>query len=240
MSKFLFSIHRLRSSRFLAVIFLIFSLIVLHRLFSSSSYFGLVKSPWYRTKETHPIDQLIRDAQDAFKEILSRRTYTLEDAAAAYRRRRGRHPPPAFRLWHEFAAERNPIMVEDFFDQIYHDLEPFWAVDPAKMRQDADNFEMVINVRNGRATTGSDWFWTQIWLDLVREVEHLLPDMDIAMNAMDEPRVLVPWENIAELKRMADKTKGMVTPENAVTGFQNLPPSRTEDFPQRSFEREGK
>jgi hypothetical protein len=245
MSRFLYPVKRRRrlySCHNVGLIAFILSFIALYRLRSVASPPSAsrpIKPSSPLSPAGHPIDDLIHAAHVTFSKLVSKRTYTLADAAAAYRRRRGRHPPPAFKLWYKFAEGRNAVMVEDFFDAIYHDLEPFWAVDPAKMRMEADEFEMVIHVRNGRATSGSDWFWTRIWLDMLRTIEHLLPDMDIALNAMDEPRIIVPWGHMAELRALALKTMKIVNPESTVTGFQNLPPPTTGVKQRRKFRRDG-
>jgi hypothetical protein len=171
----------------------------------------------------HPIDELIKTAEETFDGMLAKESQTLEEAAKAYRERRGRHPPPGFKEWYEFASERKAVMVEDFFDQIYHDLNPFWALDADYIRKEAEKYEMTINIRNGRASAASDWFWTKIWLDLVKTIEHLLPDMDIALNAMDEPRMVVPWEEINRYVSKADKEKSMPKASSVISKFQELP-----------------
>ncbi|XP_044722174.1 glycosyl transferase family 90 domain-containing protein [Hirsutella rhossiliensis] len=154
----------------------------------------------------HPIDKLIYDAQHSFAELMSKESKTVEQAAEAYRKRRGRHPPPGFDKWHEFARSHNVVLVEDFFDQIHHDIEPFWGMEPLDMRRRASQAEMTINIRKGNASAASDWFWTKIWLEMIKEIEHGLPDMDIALNAMDEPRLVVPWEDINGYMEKAAKT----------------------------------
>lgn len=164
------------------------------------------KKPTKSKSSAHPIDKLIHDAQRLFAGVTATESKTVEEAAQAYRKRRGRHPPPNFDKWYEFAQSHNAIIVEDFFDQIYHDLGPFWGMDPAPMRREASQFEMTINIRNGTATAGSDWFWTKIWLNMTKSIEHYLPDMDLALNAMDEPRVVVPWEEINAYMKNASKT----------------------------------
>ncbi|KAK0610388.1 hypothetical protein B0T17DRAFT_464843, partial [Bombardia bombarda] len=191
---------------------------------------------------THPIDVLIRAGEKEFAEKLSREAKSLADAAAAYRKRRGRHPPPGFDEWYKFAKENNAVMVEDFWDQVYHDLEPFWALKPARIRKDAWDFEMRISIRDGKATSGSDWFWTKIWLSLINTIEHLLPDMDIALNAMDEPRLVVPWEDIDKYMTEADKTRKIVKDAGSVVSeFQKLPPpgegpEKSEETPKKVWE----
>ncbi len=172
----------------------------------------------------HPIDGLIDEAQRTFSDLLAKESHTIAEAAAAYRRRRGRHPPPGFDQWYQFAREHDAVMVEDFWDQIYHDLNPFWALPAAQLRREAREFEMTINIRSGNATAQSDWFWTQIWLKLIKTIEHLLPDMDLALNAMDEPRLVVPWEKMRDYMAAAEKTAKVVEKtETVIDEFQRLP-----------------
>ncbi|KAI1821163.1 glycosyltransferase family 90 protein [Xylaria intraflava] len=179
----------------------------------------------------HPIDELIRTAEKSFRSILAKESTTLSQAAKAYRERRGRHPPPGFDLWFSFAQENNAIIVEDFFDRIYHDLNPFWGLDPRVIRKEAWDFEMTINIRNHEATAGSDWFWTQIWLKMIKTIEHLLPDMDIALNAMDEPRLVVPWEEVATYMKKAESTRKIVPVDEVVSTFEPLPSPGTDKMP---------
>ncbi|KAL5601485.1 hypothetical protein BROUX41_002538 [Berkeleyomyces rouxiae] len=189
--------------------------------------------------DKHPIDRLVRLAEERFNGLLATKTTSLESASAAYRRRRGRHPPPGFDEWHAFAVKHDAIIVEDFFDQIYRDLEPFWGIPAAKIRKDADDYEMRISVRNHKATSGSDWFWTQIWLNLTSSIEDMLPDMDLALNSMDEPRIVVPSETIDEYMAKAAQSKMMVSAADAITHFDPLPPPRTQDGPAMTWETEG-
>jgi hypothetical protein len=185
--------------------------------------------PGYR-KGDHPIDKLIGDADSTFTELMSRQSNTAEAAARAYRERRGRHPPPYFDLWFQFARNRSAVIVEDFFDQIYHDLEPFWGMPPALLRREANAFEMRVHVRNGRAHTDSDWFWTLLWLDLIQTFEHLLPDMDLALNPMDEPRLIVPWEDIRGYMEKAAQTVNIPPANEVVNDYQKLPKPGTGDL----------
>lgn len=182
---------------------------------------------WWRlrtSKDQHPIDGLIRAADQEFKQKIAKRTHTVKDAAAAYRKRRGRHPPPGFDRWFEYARVNDAVIVEDFWDQIYHDMEPFWALDPAVMRKDARQSEMIIQVRDGKALTESTWFWAVIWVQMVQSIEHMLPDMDIALNPMDEPRIVVPWEEMQGFIKKAAKTRKMASPKKVVSAFAKLPP----------------
>ena len=183
-------------------------------------------TPWGRTE--HPIDALIQTAEDEFAAKLSKSTKTLAAAAATYRERRGRHPPPGFDKWYQFATERDVIIVEDFWDRIYEDLEPFWGVPPAKIRKDAREFDMRIQIRDGKASTGSDWFWTKIWLSMIQTVEQLLPDMELAVNPMDEPRMVVPWEDMDVYMKKAAKTRRIADVQSVVSDYSSLEAAREE------------
>lgn len=199
-------------------------------------------TPWGRKQgaNKHPIDPLIQTAETEFAAKLSKSTQTLADAAAAYRKRRGRHPPPGFDKWYEFATERNTIIVEDFWDQIYHDLEPFWGVRPAQIRKDAREFDMRVQIRDGKASTGSDWFWTKIWLELIQTVEHLLPDMELALNPMDEPRMVVPWEDMDVYMKKAAERRRIVDVGSVVSSFSTqmgeAPQEDQSDMPSAQWE----
>jgi hypothetical protein len=194
----------------------------------------LVSTPWGRKSSSpeHPIDNLIQDAEKEFAAKLAKSTQTLPEAAAAYRKRRGRHPPPGFDKWHEFATEKKAIIVEDFWDRIYDDLEPFWALNPARIRKDAREFDMRIEIRDHKASADSDWFWTQIWLEMIKTIEHLLPDMDLALNPMDEPRMVVPWEEIDSRVEQAAKARTMADEKQVVSEFGKLPPPGEEPSTQ--------
>ncbi|KAK2008719.1 capsular associated protein [Colletotrichum eremochloae] len=182
------------------------------------------------SKKQHPIDILIKEAGETFDKLLKKESKTLADAAKAYRERRGRHPPPGFDAWFQFAQDRRAVIVEDFFDQIYHDLRPFWGVEPARIRKEAAEWEMVIKVRKGRASRESDWFWTVHWTDLIQTIEDLLPDMDIPLNAMDEPRMVVPYEDMEQYLKNADlaQGQGLPKPTEVLNTFQALPSNKKE------------
>lgn len=181
-------------------------------------------SPAPEAKGSHPIDTLIAAAELEFNNVLKKESHDLKTAAAVYRERRGRHPPPGFDEWFKFAQDNNAVIVEDFFDQIYHDLNPFWGLPAKVMRKEGWDHEMAINIRDKKATAGSDWFWAVIWLNMTRTIEHMLPDMDFPLNAMDEPRIVVPWEQITEYMDIERKERAMPPPSEVVSEFQKLPP----------------
>ncbi|KAF2872781.1 hypothetical protein BDV95DRAFT_445673, partial [Massariosphaeria phaeospora] len=148
----------------------------------------------------HPIDHLIATAQKRFDAILKNQATSLHDAASQYRAKRHRHPPPGFAEWYDFAAEKGAVVVEDFFDQIYADLGPFWGLDPRVLRQDVGAYSTKISIRNGvvAAKTRSAHprldVWTQMLQTLARKVK--LPDVDIPVSYEDEPRIIAAWDTV--------------------------------------------
>ncbi|MCJ1365947.1 hypothetical protein MMC16_005072 [Acarospora aff. strigata] len=214
--------------RYLVVAVLLLSVIWLYRSSSLPATFKGLKPNTPPTSilqdnyGAHPIDLLIQAGEEEFDNLLSKQKYDVNAAAAEYRKRRGRHPPPGFEAWFEFAKEKGAVMVEDFWDQIYHDLGPFWGLPADQIRRDAKDFEMTINVRNGKATAGSDWFWTKIWLNLIQTIEQHVPDMDIALNAMDEPRLVVPWEDINRYMEAERASRSMPPPEEVISQYGGL------------------
>ncbi|CBY02380.1 hypothetical protein IAQ61_006964 [Plenodomus lingam] len=173
-------------------------------------------------KRTHPIGKLMSVAEVTFQEMISRQSLSVSAAAEDYRARRGRHPPPGFDAWYAYAEEHNAVIVEELFDQIYRDLTPFWGVAPKMMRDFARHFEHHIYVRNGTVDMtrnhggGTPTDRMEAWLDLVRSVGPFLPDLDLAINLMDESRVIVPWESIDKYVGLEAQTRGLL-PLNKVT-----------------------
>ncbi|KAH0544768.1 hypothetical protein FGG08_001135 [Glutinoglossum americanum] len=185
----------------------------------------------------HPIDLLVLKAQKQFQSLLSKKTSDLRSAAAAYRSRRGRHPPPGFDIWYNFAKKHNSLMIEDFFDQIYHDITPLWALPPSQMRRDIrgqdNNF---IRIRNGIATKQGDFWRMQTWRDMIGEIAMYLPDMDIALNVMDEPRLSVKWEDMEEYMRKEGEGRKMATKGDVLSEYSGVIEGEDDATPEEEFD----
>ncbi|KAL9083792.1 MAG: hypothetical protein Q9159_005580 [Coniocarpon cinnabarinum] len=162
---------------------------------------------------SHPIDQLILEAEDYHNELMSKRTHGVHDAAQAYRQRRGRHPPPRFDKFVKWCEERDVVMVEDYFDQIYGDLAPFWAVEPRVIRDFPKSWMNVLSIRNGVMRRWDDEppniaNWMDFWGTGLQALPlEDLPDVDIAFNGEDEPKMFVPYEEIQEAIAKAEKRR---------------------------------
>ena len=176
--------------------------------------------------DDHPISTLIHDAGRRCQELLAKRSFTIEEAAARYRERRGRHPPPGFDVWFAQAQKDDAIVIEEFFDRVHHDITPFWALSPRDMRKQASSQPQVIQVRDGTVELVTDnpnrAPWIQLWTGLVKEMMPHLPDLDMAVNVMDEPRILVPWERINTYVGVEQTTRELIDPKIATSTYGGL------------------
>lgn len=179
----------------------------------------------YTNTHIHPIKSLMEDAQAAWEQKLRSQSQTLEAAVAEYRRRYGIPPPPYFDKWYEF-AKRKGVQLIDEYDTIYHSLLPFWALSPKTIRARArealgfgDNNLMGLLIREGKVAHvegGPEWL-QQAAVGMMEEFIDYLPDMDLAFNIHDEPRVVVPHD---ELSRMVDIALNKNLP--AAAAYQSL------------------
>lgn len=175
-------------------------LLYLHQRGSGPQGFVLPTGPYppgCAEDTAHEIDDRIVEASYKIWEFDHKVTTLLSSAAAAYRERRGRHPPPGFDLWHEYAMSNNAVIVEDFFDQIYDDIEPFFGQYPLFLRNSIASWTETIQVRGGKVTSVPNQFVrTKVWVEMISKIAHYLPDLDIPINRLDEPRVIVSATDI--------------------------------------------
>ncbi|KAI0166541.1 hypothetical protein GGR57DRAFT_447041 [Xylariaceae sp. FL1272] len=158
----------------------------------------------------HPMQYLIAQAEQQQEATEARQSKTIDEAVAEYRRRYGVPPPPNFDRWFEFAQTKG-IQLIDEFDLIYESLTPFWGLKPATIRERAaealgyENALLGISIRGGEITHihGGDEWQRVATLGMMAEFLEFLPDMDLCFNLHDEPRVIVPYEDMARLVRRA-------------------------------------
>ena len=164
----------------------------------------------------HPIERLISESTRDFDALRARQSQSLADAVSEYRRRYQIPPPPNFDKWYKFAKKRGVQLIDEY-DTIHDSLLPFWALEPATIRARArealgfDNSLMGVTVRGGSivlAQGGTEW-QQQATVNMSRSFISHLPDMDLAFNIHDEPRVVVPYE---DLTRMVGKAKSSKMP----------------------------
>lgn len=212
--------------RLAAVAGAFFTLIFLvNVLFPSSSFAGsqrwatasssILRSKFLRAKAKaprrpihHPIPKLMADAREAFDRKLNGQSKSLSEAVAEYRRRYKRDPPKGFDLWYEFATQNGHVMVDEY-DQLFHDLEPFWQLSGKELRHrcvDVGYLPSVDLVRIENGTTKTIDFSKKGFEDsevgarakgfrvMLEKFQKHLPDMDFPINEKAEGRILVPWE----------------------------------------------
>jgi hypothetical protein len=174
----------------------------------------------------HPIKKLMKEARAFQDEREARRSFDIHAAASRYRARRGRHPPPGFDKWFEAAMHNDAVIIEDYFDRIYKDLTPFWSLPRDAVARRANTWPWVVRVRDGRAFGDGDTTgrvpWLDLWTRLVDQFASDLPDVDMPINYMDEPRMLVPHKKIAELIQKEGAARTMPDPDKVTSDFVGL------------------
>ncbi|KAJ2975514.1 hypothetical protein NQ176_g5475 [Zarea fungicola] len=173
-------------------------------------------SKTFSETSTHPIQHLTQNAQQQFDKTLSKQSATLEAAVTEYRRRYGLPPPPHFDKWFEF-SRKNKVQLIDEFDSIYDLITPFWGLKPATIRSRAkealgyDNALLGIAVRDHAVafTAGGPEWQRNATVGMLENIVPYLPDMDLAFNLHDEPRVVLPYD---DLTRLVDKARHKTMP----------------------------
>ncbi|KAG5934867.1 hypothetical protein E4U59_005944 [Claviceps monticola] len=176
--------------------------------------------------DIHPVEHLSQKAEHEFRATLDRQSKTLEEAVKEYRRRYKLAPPPHFDKWVEFAME-NKVQLVDEFDTIHELITPFWGLSPRTIRgraQEAlgrDNGLLGIAIRGHKVAFvdnahGPKW-QQEATTDMMAKFLQYLPDMDLAFNIHDEPRVVLQHDDLARLVRKA-------TTEDMVSSFANSRP----------------
>lgn len=175
----------------------------------------------------HPIEELMAEARATQAALLAAHSGDLSTAAARYRERRGRHPPPGFDAWFRYARDHDAVVVESFFDRIHDDLATYWAVeDPGQLARRAASWRHVVRVRGGVARpvgyTKGRVPWLQLWTALVNESAPFLPDVDMPINYMDESRLLVPWEHIDQSVQQERAARVLLPKDEVIRKFSGL------------------
>jgi hypothetical protein len=186
----------------------------------------------------HPIVQLTVSAREEFDTIKSRQSRSLEAAVKEYRRRYKLPPPPLFDKWFDFATENNVQLIDEY-DNIHDALQPFWGMKPVTIRnrvQEAlgysgDNALIAMTIRGGkiiRNLGGPDW-QMEMTAEMMSNFVQLLPDIDLAFNIHDEPRIAIPHDELAQLLSTA-QTKNMPAALRTAAPLNMFSPRRPADL----------
>lgn len=88
----------------------------------------------------HPIFELISRADKAWGVKHEKASKTLDQAVSEYRKRYNRPPPLGFDKWWEY-VQQHRVLLPDEYDRIYHDIEPFWAIEPTELARSQSHLE---------------------------------------------------------------------------------------------------
>jgi hypothetical protein len=185
---------------------------------------------------SHPIWQLIKDAEQDFESTLERQSKSLDEAVIEYRRRYGIPPPPNFDKWYDFAKAKGVQLIDEY-DTIHNSLLPFWGLKPATIRgraQEALGYDpnnlIGALIRNGevRKIAGGREWQMEATVGMMKGFIKYLPDMDLCFNIHDEPRVVVPHDDLSRLVSTAKDIK--MPAANAVENPRNSWSSKPADL----------
>lgn len=159
------------------------------------------------TTGSHPIQILHTTATNDFESLRSRQSQTLSEAVAEYRRRYQLPPPPYFDQWFAFAKKRKVQLIDEY-DTIYRSIQPFWALPPGTIRERVresigfDNGMIALMIRDGAVKKiegggdGAEWH-REATEKMIASFVKYLPDMDVAFNVHDEPRVVMQHDDLS-------------------------------------------
>jgi hypothetical protein len=161
----------------------------------------------------HPIVSLMREANRQWLAYDNSRSTNFRRTVTKYRETYGRHPPPGFKEWYMFARKKNAHNVDDF-QQITGDLRPFWALPPAEIRKMAAKLQNSdgiagVRIRNHEVSIDIEDWRPETLRDSIKRIAKYLPDMDIALNLMDQPRVMVSYNDTQEYLRIEALTRSL-------------------------------
>ena len=177
---------------------------------NAAKYPELTKPLQEASTTSHPIYQLITKAESDLSNTLNTQSKSLEEAVTEYRRRYKLPPPPNFDRWYSFAKAKGVQLIDEY-DTIYHSLLPFWALEPTVIRNRTrealgfDNALIGILIRDGKVANmeGGDKWQQDSTAGMMKDFLQYLPDMDLAFNKHDEPRVIVPHDDLTRLVKKA-------------------------------------
>lgn len=179
----------------------------------------------------HPIhNQIIHqdDRWDSYQAKGKAISQNFTTVVKNYRLVHKRNPPPGFDKWYKFARERKVEILGDFngeahgfvgpFQQIMDDMRPFWGVEPKVIRLLAGRMHenMIegiagVHIRGGavsRLNEGPIEWRADTFCQMIQSFVKDLPDMDIAINKLNKPRVTVPWDELQKLLATEVKSRG--------------------------------
>lgn len=166
--------------------------------------------------DRHPVNRNVynaRQAADRWKVQDARVSERLPIAVKEYMERHGgRKPPPKFDVWWQYAMDRDSLVI-DHFPQIDADINPFFGIKPKKIREEVDKLGahlgiIMLSIKQGVVTPqpskepldNATLAIINDLVDLLQPFAGHLADMDLPINLLEVPRVLVPKSDGARLQ----------------------------------------
>jgi hypothetical protein len=156
----------------------------------------------FNGQTAHPIAQAIGDAREAFDKRSKAQSTDLISARIEYSRRYGFAPPSGFDVWFRLAQQNDFVMIDEF-DTVMRKISPFRNVRKSYLQHLSQKAAHQISaqilkyeVRGGSISmlggTGASWFKDSLRRLLPEEWARCLPNMTLAINTYDEPKVVIP------------------------------------------------
>lgn len=158
-------------------------------------------------EQPHPIEVLVKKANEDFAAMLASQSETVDQAIAEYERRYRRVPPPGFESWFRLSQEANCPIVDNF-DTVMQTLDPFWGLSGQEVRARATMMSdkpplAVVSITNHTVTMPEDSLvlahFNEIIMEWTNRHKDLLPDMEFVVNGLAEPRVIAANDRISHL-----------------------------------------
>ncbi|KAJ7596240.1 glycosyl transferase family 90-domain-containing protein [Mycena floridula] len=196
----------------------------------------------------HPIFELMREAEREWDRKIRVASSGLDEAILEYRRRYRRRPPRGFDKWWEYVLKHD-VKLPDEYDSIYHDLEPFWGIQPAtllairsELESKVDSYTIgkdedtdPISVLN---TSFAEGRYDQLIkgsvkiLDILGDVEEFLPPFRAVFSPHDGPNRLSDYnvkqtalEAAADSVLLARPDLPPITPKGWLSACADTSPS---------------
>jgi hypothetical protein len=155
----------------------------------------------------HPIFELINRAEKAWNEKLRKASTSLDEAIGEYRRRYRRSPPKGFDQWWEY-VQAHDVQLPDEYDQIYHDLEPFWGLEPSyllelqaerEFKKDTytigKNADGKLDILRTSFRDGNEQLivGAELIVKTLRDIEDVLPSFRATFSPHDGPNLMTDY-----------------------------------------------
>ncbi|EGG00753.1 family 90 glycosyltransferase [Melampsora larici-populina 98AG31] len=188
------------------------------QLAKKSSLLGFGSDVLITDSKPHPIEKLMDQAGQSWKDKVDRQSTTLTMAIAQYRERYQMEPPSGFDKWFHYAQDRNHILIDEY-DALMKQLAPFRNLTKFQLQsrtnllgtrrgfglvQIADG-QVEADLKLKEETKTQTWAFAQVMKKVISLDPKLrLSEMKFAINEASEPRIVLPWQLNVEDENLED------------------------------------